>query len=234
MRSSSSLPRWRVRGLTSLGLQTLIGSLARRPAVRAEADLLDSYVELIREVNALHADVAFETAVELYSRALTTLGRLLGPMGARLEEIDQLTSIAEPTREDVARLASLAGDPRTLGYFFSRLDGPGWLRALADHPLLQPPDQGPWFAYGYVVKLAQSHPDEVGSWLGSRPGGQELADYQAYLLIAIARSVAGPVADAVLHLATDRWPMPCCISPPVEPMTPGCFIRSRATSRVCQ
>jgi len=78
-------------------LQKLIGSLARRPAVRAEADLLDSYVELIGEVNALHADVAVETAVELYSRALTTLGRLFGPMGARLEEIDPLTSIAEPT-----------------------------------------------------------------------------------------------------------------------------------------
>lgn len=185
-------------------LQKLIGSLARRPAVRAEADLLDSYVELIGEVNALHADVAVETAVELYSRALTTLVRLFGPMGARLEEIDPLTSIAEPTCEDVARLASLAGDPRTLGYFFSRLEGPAWLRALADHPLLQPPDQGPWFAYGYVVKLAQSHPDEVGRWLGSRPGGQQLADHQAYLLIAIARSVAGPVADAVLHLATGR------------------------------
>jgi hypothetical protein len=146
-------------------LQTLIGALARRPAVRAEADLLESCVELLREVNALHADVAFETAVQLYSRALTTLGRLFGPMGARLEEIDPLTSIAEPTGEDVARLASLAGDPRTLGYFFSRLEGPGWLRALADHPLLQPPDQGPWFAYAYVAPRLDAR-----LWLADRDG----------------------------------------------------------------
>jgi hypothetical protein len=80
---------------------------SRPAAVRAQADLLDSYGELIREVNALHANLAFETGVELDSRALTTLGRLFGPMGAPLEEIDPLTSIAEPTRENVARWRAL-------------------------------------------------------------------------------------------------------------------------------
>jgi hypothetical protein len=185
-------------------LQTLIGSLARRPPVRAEADLLDAYKGLLSEVNALHADVAVDSAVELYSRARVTLARLFGPMTARLEEIDPLTRITEPTEEAGSRLASLAGDPRTLGYFYSRLDGPGWLHALADHPLLQPPEQGPWFAYGYLMTLAKSHPEDVGSWLRSRPSGRELSDHQALLLIAIARAVAGPVTDAVLHLAMDR------------------------------
>jgi hypothetical protein len=185
-------------------LQTLIGSLARRPAVRAEADLLDAYKDLLGEANALHTDVSLDSAVELYSRALTILARLFGPMSARLEEIDPLTCINEPTAEDVSRLASLAGDPRTLGYFYSRLEGPGWLLALADHTLLRPPEQGPWFAYGYVVKLAKSHPDEVRSWLGSRPCGRELSEHGAYLLIAIARAVAGPVVDAVLHLSKGR------------------------------
>ena len=185
-------------------LQTLIGSLARRQPVRAEADLLETYVDLLGDVNRLHADVTLDEAVQLYSRALGTLDRLFGPMSARLEEIDPLTHIAEPTQEDVARLASLAGDPRTLGYFFSRLDGPGWLHMLADHSLLQPPEEGPWFAYGYAMKLAKTHPSEVHNWLGSRPGGQELSDHQAYLLIAVARSVTQPVADAVLHIATGR------------------------------
>jgi hypothetical protein len=185
-------------------LQTLIESLARRPPVRAEADLLEAYIELLGEANALHGDVTLESAQNLYSRVEITLGRLFGPMGARLEEIDPLTRIAEPTPEDVAQLASLAGDPRTLGYFFSRLEGPGWLLALADHTLLMPPREGPWFAYSYLTKLATSHPEEVRSWLGSRPNGSELSDHQAYLLIAIARSAGGPVAEAVLHIAEGR------------------------------
>jgi hypothetical protein len=185
-------------------LQTLIESLARRPPVRAEADLLEAYIDLLGEANRLHGDVALESAQNLYSRVETTLGRLFGPMGARLEEIDPFTCTAEPTSEDVAQLASLVGDPRTLGYFFSRIEGPGWLLALADHTILVPPEKGPWFAYGYLTKLAMSHPEEVRSWLGSRPNGSELTDHQAYLLIAIARSVMGQLAEAVLRVADGR------------------------------
>jgi hypothetical protein len=185
-------------------LQTLIEALARHSPVRAEADLLDVFIDLLREANALHGDVTLESASDLYSRTQLTLARLFGPMSARLEEINPLTRIAEPAAEDVANLASLAGDPRTLGYFFGRLEGPGWLHALADHPLLQPPEGGPWFAYGYIGKLAESHPEDVRVWLNSRPGGRELSDHQTFLLIAMARGVAVPVADAVLHLAEGR------------------------------
>lgn len=185
-------------------LETLIGTLARRSPVRAKADLLDTYVELIKEVNALHGDVTFDCALDLYSRAMTTLTRLFGPMTVRLEEINPLTQLAAPGPEDVWRLEALAGDARTLSYFFGHLAGPGWLRALADHELLQPPHGGPWFAYGYISKLADSYPEEVRSWLGSRPSGTKLSDHQAYLLIAVARLFAQPVADDVLHLSEGR------------------------------
>ncbi|MHB8531425.1 MAG: hypothetical protein ACYDC2_01765, partial [Solirubrobacteraceae bacterium] len=185
-------------------LQTLIEALARRSAVRAEADLLDVYVDLLREANALHGDITLESAADLLSRTQLTLARLFGPMSARLEEIDPLTRIAEPAAADVSKLASLAGDPRTLGYFFARLEGPGWLHALADHALLQPPEEGPWFAYGYIGKLASSHPEDVRDWLNSRPRGRELSDHQAFLLIALARGVAVPVTDAVVHVAEGR------------------------------
>jgi len=184
-------------------LAALIGSLARREPVRTKADLIDIYVELIDEANRLHANVTIQEATRLYERALTTLGRLFGRMGDRLAEVDPLTMVTAPTRADVASLVSLAGDPRILGYFYGSLDGPGWLRALADHELLQPPKTGPWFAYGYLQKLAGSHPEDVRKWLLSRPSGDELSDHQALLLIAVARMVPLPIADAVLR-ATER------------------------------
>jgi hypothetical protein len=185
-------------------LQSLIEALARRSPVRTEADLLDVYIDLLREANALHGDVTLEAASDLCARTRLTLARLFGPMSERLEEIDPLTLIAEPTAEDVARLASLAGDPRTLAYFFSCLDGPGWLHALADHALLQPPEEGPWFAYGYIGNLAKSHPEDVHEWLNKGPAGRELSDHEAFLLIATARGVTIPVPDSVLHIADSR------------------------------
>src|SRR6202035_4434978 len=159
-------------------LEALIGMLARNTPVRAKADLLDAYNELIGEVNALHADVSLDEARELHARAVTTLGRLFGPMSVRLEEIEPVARVVEPSDEDVERLAALAGDPRTLSYFFKRIEGPAWLRALADHSLLQPPAQGPWFAYSYLLRLAQSDPDAVRDWLGSPASRHELADPQ--------------------------------------------------------
>jgi hypothetical protein len=92
-----------------------------------------------------HADVTLESAVDLQSRARTALARLFGLMSARL------------TAEDVQRLAGLAGDRRTLSYFSGRLEGPCWLLVLVDHPLLQRPDEGPWYAYSYLAKVAKSH-----------------------------------------------------------------------------
>jgi hypothetical protein len=191
-------------GPHTIRLEKLITALARRPPVRATADLIATYDELLAEVNALHADVTLDAAIRLHSRARTTVARLFGPISARLEEIDPLARITEPTPEDVTRLVSLSGEPRTLSYFFSRLDGPGWLLALAGHTLLQPPKEGPWFSYGYVMKLVDSHPDRVRAWLSSRPSGRELSDHQAYMLITVARTVGGPVAEAVLRISTGR------------------------------
>src|ERR1019366_9317605 len=115
--------------------------------------------------DALHGDVAVVTAVELHTNALATVGRLFGPMAPRLAEIDALVALADPTELDVARLASLAGDPRVVDYFFARIGDPAWLRALWDDALLMPPGEGIWPAFPYLTALAKSHPDEVRSWL---------------------------------------------------------------------
>lgn len=89
-------------------LERVITGLARRAPARAEADLLDSYVEALADLNnALHGDVTLTDAVEMHKRAVTTVGRLFGPMTLRLGEIDQLAAIADPTVEDVLQLAQI-------------------------------------------------------------------------------------------------------------------------------
>ncbi len=182
-------------------LERVITTLARRAPVRAQADLLDAYIDALAALNdALHGDVAVVTAVELHTNALATVGRLFGPMAPRLAEIDALVALADPTELDVARLASLAGDPRVVDYFFARIGDPAWLRALWDDALLMPPGEGIWPAFPYLTALAKSHPDEVRSWLESRPGGGDLTDNQAYLMLTVARTVRDGVANAVVRL----------------------------------
>jgi hypothetical protein len=183
-------------------LERVITTLARRAPVRAQADLLDAYIEALADLNnALHGDVALATAVELHASALATVGRLFGPMAPRLDEIDVLVALVEPTAQDVTRLASLAGDPRVVDYFFTRIDGAAWLRVLEDEKLLMPPGEGIWPAFPYLATLAKSHPDEVRTWLESRPCGRDLTDSQAYLLLSVARTVGIGVADAVVRIA---------------------------------
>jgi hypothetical protein len=182
-------------------LERVITTLARRAPVRSQADLLDAYIEVLADLNdALHGDVAIATAVELHASALATVGRLFGPMAPRLDEIDGLIALVEPTAQDVTHLASLTGDPRVVDYFFTRIDGPAWLRVLQAEKLIMPPGEGIWPAFPYLATLAKSHPDEVRTWLESRPSGRDLTDSQAYLLLSVARTVGIQVADAVVRI----------------------------------
>ncbi len=182
-------------------LEHVITTLARRAPVRSQADLLDAYIDALADLNdALHGDVALTTAVELHTKAVATVGRLFGPMAPRLSEIDELVVLVEPTAQDVTRLASLAGDPRVVDYFFSRIDGSGWLRVLHDDKLLMPPGDGIWPAFPYLATIAKSHPDEVRTWLESRPHGRDLTDSQARLLLSVARTVGVRVADAAVRV----------------------------------
>lgn len=71
---------------------------------------------------------------------------------------------------------------------------------LQAEKLLMPPGEGIWPAFPYLATLAKSHPDEVRTWLESRPSGRDLTDSQAYLLLSVARIVGTHVADAVVRI----------------------------------
>lgn len=199
LRNRSRRP-WKARALTASAWSRSSRSSRRAPA-RAKADLLDTYIDALGDLNnALHGDVTLNTAIELHGRALTTVSRLFGPMTARLTEIDALAAIGDPAVQDVEQLAGLAGDPRVMDYFFSRVDGPGWLHALGEHQLLQPPAESIWSAFRYLMALASTHPEDTRTWLQSRPRGRDLNAGQARALLTVARTVKEQVADAVLRI----------------------------------
>jgi hypothetical protein len=182
-------------------LVSVITALARRAPARAEADLLDRYIDVLRAVNsALHGEVELPVARELLGSALVTIGRLFGPMATRLQEIDALVAVKNPGPADVEALVGFAGDPRVLGYFYTHVSGPNWLLALAEHDLLQPPAEGVWMAFPYLAALAEDEPEAMLEWLGARPASQELTAVQAFALLSIARHIGRGASGVVLRI----------------------------------
>jgi hypothetical protein len=182
-------------------LESVITALARRAPARAEADLLDRYIEVLRAVgSALHSDVELQAARELLDRAIVTIGRLFGPMTTRLQEIDALIAVEHPGPGDVQALVGFTGDPRVLGYFYSNVSGPAWLLALSEHDLLQPPAEDVWMAYPYLAELAENEPDAVLAWLATRPVSQDLTASQAFALLSIVRRVGRGASEVVLRI----------------------------------
>jgi hypothetical protein len=182
-------------------LESAISRLARRRPTRTSADLLDRFMSLLETVNgALHSSVEISVAADLHDGALEVIEALFGPMTERLASMDELIAIDEPGEADVERLRARAGDDRHLAYFFERVEGPAWLRALSDDALLHPPAEGAWTAGPYVARVAASDPALVRGWLVARSRDQ-LTSQQASALLRIARAVATEVAPVVLELA---------------------------------
>lgn len=186
-------------------LERVIRELARRSPARAEADLLERYIDVLDNANrGAHTKISVQVAGGLYEQALIVVERLFGPIIDRFDEIEALRQKPEPTAADVETLAGHIGDPRALAYFFSELSGPGWLHALSESPLLLPLREGVWATWPYLSGLAQSHPAEIRAWLSSLANGSELGDQQAAQLLAVARIVKTGIGDVVVKIAEGR------------------------------
>jgi hypothetical protein len=184
-------------------LENIIVELSRRPVARTESDLLHAYVRVLNAANGLAhapAPTPLAEAQRVLSDALTTVERLFAPISERLESIDALVAVTDPTVADAAALASWAGDPRILSYFFSHVRGPGWFRVLADDALLRPPDSTFWPAFSYLSYLGQQEPDRVRAWLETRTSGRELCVQQAYWLTQLAIRLRTGASAALLNV----------------------------------
>jgi hypothetical protein len=187
-------------------LETVITDITQRRLARTQADLFDRYLTCLDNLNALTHSLEpadFDEAVNQLRSAFEITGRLLGPLSPRLDEIDPLIAVVNPTTDDVEQLRGWHGDPRILNYFFSRINGPGWFRALAGEDILVPPPGGGWWpALEYLRKLGASDAEEIASWLDGQPAGGELTTQQVFQYFQLAREVAAPIDRALASIAS--------------------------------
>lgn len=179
-------------------LEDAIRATARRKPQRGDADLIKQFLDNLAEANrGLHQGTDRTRATELYERTLLVVDRLFGPIGDRLDEVDLLLAVSDPTEADVSRLEHLVGDDRHLNYFFEKVEGSAWMRALAQNRILLPPTEGSWSAGSYIFRLVDSDPVVVREWLADR-GKEELSPQQAGFLLRIASRL-----DGVAYLIAD-------------------------------
>jgi hypothetical protein len=189
-------------------LEDAVRIISRRRPLRGDADLLDNFLKRLGEANrGVHAQIGREDAARLYERTIEVIAALFGPLMPRLAGIDELLAIGSPTAEDAARLLFLVGDDRHLLYFFERVEGPGWLRALYEQGILRPPAEGGWPAGPYLERLAGEHPDLVRDWLSAR-AAEERSENQSYFLLRIATQLAVGVSGLVADLAQGQLESP--------------------------
>jgi hypothetical protein len=126
-----------------------------------------SYHDLLVELDeALHGATTLDQARDGWNRCIAIFRQLFLPPDIRHAELDALASIERPTSDDVSKLLPLIAGPNHLRYFLGRLTSPGWLDALTDTGILDPPaENGPWPAFAAVDGLARDHADAIIEWL---------------------------------------------------------------------
>jgi hypothetical protein len=190
-------------GPNEVRLERAVSELARLPATRASADLIERFITALGTANqCTHASSPpqHRDVLALYEDVIVILEDLFGPLSERLAVMDDLVGEVEPGPEHVLLLKQRLGDERRLVYLFDSVHGPGWFRALRDDPLLLPPPQRAWTAGPYVARTAQSYPDDVREWLAS-VATSDLNAKQTLALLRIARLVDGDVRVIVRGLA---------------------------------
>ena len=182
-------------------LESAVARIARERPTRATADLLEQYMRILDAANAaLHAEISADAAGELYERALRVVGALFGPITTRFAAIDELLAVEAPGSAEVERLQGLVGDERHLLYFFEKVEGSPWFRALAETSILKSPADARWAAGPYVERIAEVDPDLVRPWLEVR-ASERLNTKQARDYLWIAQAVRAGVVQIVLSLA---------------------------------
>jgi len=190
-------------GPNEVRLERAVSDLARLPATRASADLIERFITALGTANqCTHAATPPQRSdvLALYEDVIAILDDLFGPLSERLAVMDDLVGELEPGPEHVLLLKQRLGDERRLVYLFDSVEGPGWFRALRDDPLLLPPPQRAWTAGPYVARMAQSYPDDVREWLASVTTS-DFTDKQILDLLRIARLVNDDVRVIVRGLA---------------------------------
>ena len=187
-------PRFHERGL-NLVMEDVTGVA---PVVVA-AGPMQAFQRLLGRLNdAVYSDTADVDAERLWNDCVEVLRRLFLPPEVRISELERLAGLDNPTAQDRDAAVDLVASSEHLRRFLDAVVSPSWLGLLTESGHLVPPNNGgSWPVLSAVRRLAESHPQEVLSWLEGL-AREHRSDSARSRCIAWAASVAGEPAVVVV------------------------------------
>lgn len=202
---SPELRQWRALGKGASALHRL----THRDALNPPRPLTEQFVATFQAITGLY-DVVLDRFEARYATVYDRLDRLL--------------ALENPTRDELRMLRTgVPNTPRTLGYFFQRLQHPGWLDPLAAAGFFRappPPDVDPvrntigfphWMAADYLGRMASVRPARVAEIVVALPDTENMRVRAQLIDVLLAlrpedRAAMAPrVEQWVAGLARYHW-----------------------------
>ena len=145
----------RVRIARAMMVQARTG----QPSAQVDA-FAKEWAEVVRDANSLlHTGApSTEDAEIILSRGIGLLAALVVPLSDRLEDIDAMANIDDPTEPEVQQLTRLLADERLARYFYTQKAASSWLYLLDRAGSYDPPIDGDWYEGALLVRAAEAEP----------------------------------------------------------------------------
>ena len=173
------------------GLRDIIKFRTGLTPLTRNVNAFTEYQRLIEAIQKMvhtsaNAELITVDYVEPYFRRTIDVLSSLFSVDSRMEQIQHLAALDQPSSTDVTTLRTHLITPHDQSFFASCVNSPAWLDLMMDHGLLDPPENGDerWLAAMMINRLRDRHGRHIADWLGrawtrwssTEPGISSLAD----------------------------------------------------------
>lgn len=175
-----------------------------------DANILDDYEKLVNDIQIMvhnsgtRPTVPLELASEYYQRVLDLFSRLF-LIDQRLERLQELAIVANPTADDGLKLQRLLISPHDLRFFAAKVVNPAWLDLMLDQGLLDPhPEPGAASPTSIMLsRLRGEHSAELAKWL-ERAWSRWSGTQEGLAALTMAAHEAGGSGQSVMLRCLQR------------------------------
>ena len=193
-------------------LREIINFRTGLPPLTRNVNAFTEYQRLIDDIQQMvhtsaNAELIAVDRVEPYlQRSLDVLASLFS-VDSRMEQIQHLATLEQPSSTDVATLRTQLITPHDQSFFASFVNSPAWLDLMMDYGLLDPPENGGerWLAAMMIYRLRDRYSRYIADWLG-RAWNRWSSTERGISLLADAAFQAGEYGHETLILCLKRKP----------------------------
>ncbi len=199
----------------SVHTERLRGIIESRTGLSPLTRNVNAFTEYQRLIDDIHTMVHTSANAELitvdyvapyFRRTIDVLSSLFS-VDSRMEQIQHIAALDQPSSTDVATLRTHLITPHDQSFFASCVNSPAWLDLMMDHGLLDPPENGGerWLGAMMISRLRDRYGTHIADWLG-RAWNRWSSTERGIPSLADAAFQAGEIGHETLIRCLERKP----------------------------